>query len=194
MKRFIFLTLLALILLPGGWLVLTATAATETPEYTVESEDGDFEIRVYPDLKLVTTTSKDREMNGSFMKLFRYIDGGNAAEEKISMTSPVLMTKSDETSTMSFIVPKDVAEKGAPDPSSEQLALKELPAMRVAAYRYSGHSDDKKEQDAFKKLQAWMTQQNLQAAGEPLYAGYNPPWTPGFMRRNEVMVPLPPAK
>ena len=73
MKRFIFLTLLALILLPGGWLVLTATAATETPEYTVESEDGDFEIRVYPDLKLVTTTSKDREMNGSFMKLFRYI-------------------------------------------------------------------------------------------------------------------------
>lgn len=52
--------------------------ATETPDYKVLAQDGKFEVREYPTLTLVRTASGD----GDFMRLFRYISGGNEAEQK----------------------------------------------------------------------------------------------------------------
>ncbi|MGA1130094.1 MAG: SOUL family heme-binding protein, partial [Chthoniobacterales bacterium] len=71
------------------------------PDYKVLSQDGKFEVREYPALTLVRTTSGD----GDFMRLFRYISGGNEAEQKIAMTAPVLMKHEGEDTGMSFIVP-----------------------------------------------------------------------------------------
>jgi hypothetical protein len=75
--------------------------ATETPDYKVLLENGKFEVREYPPLTLVRTDSGD----GDFMRLFRYISGGNEAEQKIAMTAPVLMKHGGEKPGMSFIVP-----------------------------------------------------------------------------------------
>ena len=62
---------------------LTARAAYESAEYTVVESEGPFEIRDYPDLKLVSTEMRfeSQGSDGSFMRLFRYISGGNQAEQ-----------------------------------------------------------------------------------------------------------------
>ena len=57
----------------------TSRAGYETAPYKVIRADGDFEIREYPELK-IATTARDAD-NSSFMRLFRYIDGGNVAKE-----------------------------------------------------------------------------------------------------------------
>jgi SOUL heme-binding protein len=38
------------------------------------------------------------------------------------------------------------------------------------------------------ELQAFMRKRGLVATGVPTLARYDPPWTPWFMRRNEVMI------
>ena len=177
--------LLVSILLAGA-LGIAACAATragyETAPYTVVRSDGAFELRDYPELALVTTR-RDSE-NGSFMRLFRYISGDNATEQKIAMTTPVFM----QDDAMAFVLPTAVAP--APAPTSGEVRLEKRPAVRVAVHRYSGLRSPSADADALTKLRAWMAQQGLQAGGPPFRASYDPPWTPGPLRRNEVLVPI----
>jgi hypothetical protein len=163
-------------------LVCTAMA-TETPDYKVLEQDGKFEVRQYPALTLVRTASGD----GDFMRLFRYISGGNEAEQKIAMTAPVLMKHEGDGTGMSFIVPKDVAKGKVPAPKDAAVVMDDLPAGRFAVYRYSGGRNEANEQEALGKLRDWVAQQDLEVTGEPLFGYYDPPWIPPFMRRNEVM-------
>ena len=162
---------------------LTAMA-TETPDYKVLSQDGKFEVREYPALTLVRTASGD----GDFMRLFRYISGGNEAEQKIAMTAPVLMKHEGKETGMSFIVPKDVAAGKVPVPKDEMVKMDTLPAGQFAVYRYSGGRNEANEQEALGKLRAWVDKRRLEIIGEPLFGYYDPPWIPPFMRRNEVML------
>ena len=85
---------------------LTSMAmAIEIPDYKVTVRDGKFEVREYPEMTVVRTSSGD----GDFMRLFRYISGENEGEQKIAMTAPVLMKNEGENAGMSFIVPREVA-------------------------------------------------------------------------------------
>ena len=179
---------LLLSLLPG-----CSNSKYETPDYKIVEKDGSFEIRDYPELTLVSTQMQKRGEDGSFMKLFRFISGRNEHSQKISMTTPVLMTGT-ESGTMSFIVPKTVADQGVPTPSNPDVTVSKKPAGRYAAYQFSGPSKPAPSEAAAKKLLAWALSKNLPTTGTPIFAYYNPPWTPGFMRRNEVLVRLMPAK
>ena len=171
-------------LLPG-----CSKSKYETPDYQVIQKDGSFEIRDYPALTIVSTPMQKRGEDGSFMKLFRFISGRNEHSQKISMTTPVLMTGTI-SGTMSFIVPKTVAEHGVPTSSNPDVTISTKPAARYAVYRFSGPSKPEPSEAASKKLLAWASAKSLPVSGSPLYAYYNPPWTPGFMRRNEVLLLL----
>ena len=165
----------------------------ESPNYCVVSSDGAFEIRDYPQLTLVSTPMQHRGEDGSFMKLFRFIQGRNDRAEKISMTTPVLMTGSS-VGTMSFVLPQAVAQHGAPTPSNSDVTLSTVPPSRYAAYRFSGSNNPASSEVAAKKLVAWVKSHHVEMLGSPLFAYYNPPWTPGFLRRNEVLIRTAPAK
>lgn len=178
------MTALLLSLLPG-----CSKSKYETPDYRVVEKDGAFEIRDYPSLTIVSTQMQKRGEDGSFMKLFRFISGRNEHSQKIAMTTPVLMTGT-VSGTMSFIVPKDVVERGVPVPNNPDVTISTKPAARYAAFRFSGPSKPEPSETASKKLLAWAASKNLPVAGAPIYAYYNPPWTPGFMRRNEVLLRL----
>jgi len=171
-------------LLPG-----CSKSKYETPVYKVVEKDDAYEIRDYPALTIVSTPMQKSGEDGSFMKLFRFISGRNEHSQKISMTTPVLMTGTI-SGTMSFIVPKDVAEHGVPAPSNPDVTVSTKPAARYAVYRFSGPSKPEPSEAASKKLLAWASSKNLPVSGSPIYAYYNPPWTPGFMRRNEVLLRL----
>jgi hypothetical protein len=161
-----------------------AAMAIETPDYKVLEQDGKFEVRDYPAMSVARTTMGD----GDFMRLFRYISGGNEAEQKIAMTAPVLVQHQGEERGMSFVVPRDVAAKKAPAPKTAEVSVDEMPAAKFAVFTYSGRRTDKNEGEALTKLRAWMEKKNLRSEGEPVFAYYDPPWTLPFMRRNEVML------
>jgi hypothetical protein len=181
-------SILLLALLP-----VSLMASYESPDYKTISSDGSFEIRDYPSLTLASTPMQKRGEDGSFMKLFRFIEGRNDRSEKISMTTPVLMTGA-QSGTMSFVVPKAVAEKGAPAPSNPDVTIQMVPAARYATYRFSGSGNSSASEAAAKKLLAWADSKKLSVSGTPLFAYYNPPWTPWFMRRNEVLIRITPEK
>jgi len=181
---FLLMALLLAAILPGRLL-----AGYESPEYSVTGKDGSFEIRDYPEMTLVSTAMTRRGEDGSFMKLFRFIRGRNERSEAIAMTTPVVMSGSS-TGTMSFILPKEVAAKGAPLPLNPDVTLTVHPAARYAVYRFRGSTSLAAGQEAAGKLRLWAEGRKLLVSGEPLFAYYNPPWTPGFLRRNEVLIPL----
>ena len=173
------------------WLVSTSRAATETPEYKIVRTDGNFEIRDYPALTLATTPMKSDEMNGGFGKLFRFITGNNVGSEKIAMTSPVLIDTTKDKKTMSFIMPKKTVEKGVPKPSGENVTLGKVQAARFAVLRFNGGRTEENETAAIEKLKVRLDAERLTGKGVPTFAYYDPPWTPTFMRRNEVMIRIP---
>ena len=178
-------------LLAVGWLAANSRAATETPEYQVIKKEGDFEIRSYPALSLAKAgMGPGDSSNAPFGKLFKFISGENDRKEKIAMTAPVLINRDQKGGSMSFILPQEIAQKGAPAPSGSDLRIAEMPAGKVAAVRFSGSMDTQKESEAAEHLRSWLKEQGLKASDNALAAYYDPPWTPPFMRRNEVLIPL----
>ncbi len=155
----------------------------ETARYDVMRADNAFEIRKYPGLKVAATSNNTD--NGSFMRLFRYIGGANEKQEKLAMTTPVFM----EAGEMRFVVPEKNKD-AAPKPASEKVEVKEMPARTVAVYRFSGRRSDRLENGALDTLRDWMKTNKLEPKSEPFFAYYDPPWTLGPFRRNEVLIPL----
>jgi hypothetical protein len=186
MKKWIWLG--AGVLAVGFGVAACATSRTgyATAPYKLSSADGAFEIREYPEISIVAT---DRGRDGdSFMRLFRYIDGGNETKEKISMTTPVFMVDGK----MAFVMPEK-HQSSPPSPTSAQVKLDRMKSQRVAVYRYSGARSEESEPAALKVLRAWMAENQWEEAGKPFAAYYDPPWTPGFLRRNEVLIPVKPG-
>ncbi len=199
-RRMFYLSMIAVVALIGlfAWNTI-GRAAYESAEYKVVTSDGKFEVREYPDLMLVATTTKmdSQGRDGSFMKLFRYISGANESDKKISMTTPVFMEndKEDSAVQMGFVMPKDVAVKGVPAPTGEGVDVRKRIGGRFAVLRFSGHLNAKLAKESEAKLRTWMETKGLAADDSPESsgvetAGYDPPFTPGPLRRNEVLIRL----
>ena len=162
----------------------TSRSGYKSAPYTVVRSDGDFELRDYPALKVVETAMKDGGSGGSFNRLFRYITGGNDAGKKIAMTTPVFMAGGE--STMAFVMPADLGK--VPQPTDGSVTVREMPAGRFAVLRFSGQRSLQQEAEHLDHLKVWATDQHLKVTAAPVYAYFDPPWTPPFLRRNEVML------
>ena len=180
-------------LLPLAALLSSCAIAIEKPDYEVLLRDDTRELRKYDDLPVVSAPMGGMgQRNDSFGKLFKYISGDNKPQQKISMTSPVFMEGSpkDEapakSGTMSFLVPTAVAKAGTPDPAADDLSLRKITGGTIATINFKGWSEEPKRQLAIEKLQAWIKTKGWKTKGEPFFAIYDPPWTPEFLRRNEV--------
>jgi len=199
-KTMTYLSVTAILVLAGvfAWNTM-ARAAYESAEYKVVESDGKFEVRLYPELMLVATTTKldAQGRDGSFMKLFRYISGANESEKKISMTTPVFMEndKEDSAVRMGFVMPKDIAVEGVPAPTGEGVDVRKRAGGRFAVLRFSGQLTTKSAKESEAKLRTWMATKGLVAddsfeSSGVETAGYDPPFTPGPLRRNEVLIRL----
>ena len=175
-----------------GW-KLTSRSAYESAEYSVLETDGNIELREYPDLMLATTEMGSRLQgdDGSFGRLFRYISGGNQDKQKVAMTTPVFMESNSDQTTgqMSFVIPKDVASAKIPQPASSQVEVTKRTGGKFAVIRFAGRVETGNVRDEQRaKLKAWIERRGFVAVGEPEVASYDPPWTPGPLRRNEILV------
>ena len=165
-------------------------AGYETAPYTVIRTDGKFELRDYPAMTVVETPmirSKNGG-DGSFMRLFRFITGGNAAKEKIAMTTPVFMAGDETNSTMAFVLPAKLKSGEVPNPTDKAVTVRELPAGQFAVLRFRGGRNAKNETEALEQLKSWSNRAGLKTETAPVFGYFDPPWTPTFLRRNEAML------
>ncbi|MGF1454886.1 MAG: heme-binding protein [Alphaproteobacteria bacterium] len=209
---FLILTLL-LVLAYGGYLAVANSV--EKPDYAVVVAEDGFEIRDYPPMIVAEVTTRgDRQsaISAGFRPLAAYIfaserDGGTIAmtapvtqdpkapeaRDKIAMTAPVTQTPSgagEREWTVRFIMPAEYTMETLPRPANAQVRLVEIPARRRAAVRFSGYPSDELFEEKEAALRAWLDGRSLTPAGSATYAYYNDPFTPGFMRRNEVLFDL----
>ena len=91
---------------------------------------------------------------------------------------------------MSFIVPQEIAADGAPDSGNKLVEKEKMAAGSYATYRFSGSRDKDRYAAAQSKLLSWLRQQNRTPRGVAIIASYDPPYTPSFLRRNEILIPL----
>lgn len=191
-----FYAFVILIVAAGGLFVFNfaARAGYESAEYEVVDSEGEFELREYPDLMLASTEMPKRSQgnDGSFMRLFRYISGANEKKQKISMTTPVFMSESEDEAKgqMGFVVPKEVTKEGVPEPSAADVAVTRRKGGRFAVIRFAGRVDSQLVSRMEAKLREWIKKKGWAGTDRYEWAGYDPPFTPGLLRRNEVLIRL----
>ena len=186
--------------------------STEEPVYSVLQNEDRFEVRSYEAIVIAETlvdADFDEAGDIAFRRLFAYISGDNksAAEismtapvmaldeargtgEKISMTAPVTGEKTARGWRYAFVLPSDYTIDTAPIPDSPEITLKRLPARQAAVVRYSGSWGEGAYEKNLAELRSWMRQNNLEADSLPRVAGYDPPWTLPFLRRNEIIIDI----
>jgi hypothetical protein len=186
--------------------------AIEEACYTVEKTDGDFQVRLYAPhvvAEVLVDGTLEEAGNKAFRPLFNYISGANRAKGKIAMTAPVGQQAEGQKIAMTapvgqeavsnqwavtFTMPTNSTFATLPSPTDEKVRLRAIPPRRMVAVRYSGTWSQKRYERNLARLRDWMKTNGLIAAGEPVWARYNPPFAPWFMRRNEILVPTAPAK
>jgi effector-binding domain-containing protein len=109
---------------------------------------------------------------------------------KIAMTAPVTQQGNKDSWTIRFMMPSQYTIDSLPKPQDKRITIKTIPAMKVAAIRFSGMSTQKNIQSHKKELRTYLSKHVIESISEPSYAFYNPPWTLPFLRRNEVMIQI----
>ena len=173
---------------------------TPEPEYKVVSEEKSkgllFQVRDYSELVIAETIVKNENFdevgNIGFDRLGGYIFGENKKNEKIQMTAPVLLDENSKEKTwkITFILPKEYSLEKAPPPTNQKVVIKKEQEKRFAVVQFNGALSKQNFDKHTKKLRAWMKTKSFQTVSAPIFAGYNPPFTPPFLRRNEVFIEI----
>jgi hypothetical protein len=171
--------------------IVMSTNKTEEQKYSIIQKYKDFEIRYYPSVTIATINSSAKtymDLSGpGFRKLSGYIFGGNKANAKISMTSPVQMDVNDSVSTMSFVMPSAYTKETLPKPNDPNVQIKNTPDEYVAVIRFGGYASDKNLKFYSEKLKNLLKENGIISFGNYRFLGYNPPFQ--FIgRRNEIIL------
>ncbi len=178
---------------------------TETPDYSVIRKENNIELRLYPAYikaeVAITDTSHQKAVFKGFNILADYIFGNNIKAEKIAMTTPVQVSQSqkiamtkpvtisgDGNYRVAFIMPSEFTRDTLPIPKNDAIQFTSVPPHTMAAIRYSGYFQGERISKAKQHLSKWLEKEGLETEGDFIVAGYNPPWVPGFLARNEVMI------
>jgi hypothetical protein len=209
MKTFKYIGLAGVALLGVSSLLVAKSAmAIEKAKYTVVEKEDDFEIRQYePQIVAETFVEGDLEEVGDegFRRLYGYISGDNqkkqsismtapvgqeANSEKIAMTAPVGQEQKDNRWRITFLMPAEYTLETLPVPTDSRVKLVQDPGRLMAAIRYSGTWSEAGYEENKALLEEFIEKRGLIKAGEPVWARYDPPFMPWFLRRNEVMIPI----
>ena len=167
------------------------------PPYNLVKNEPPFEVRDYGVLTVAETVIEgDFDVAGSlgFRRVAGYIFGKNqnakGESEKIAMTAPVTMEAQNQQWRMYFVMPQGMALGSLPNPVDASVQLRELPAQRMAAVRFSGLTTAASIERQTQLLKDWLTRNNLEFEDRPQLARYNDPFTLPWNRRNEILIPL----
>ncbi len=183
---------------------------TEQQRYEVVRQGSGFELRRYR-AHLVAEVEVDGSFEGAgntaFRPLVAYIRGRNRASQSLAMTAPVLQRRDDPDETpatvetltaetspgryvVSFVMPRGSTRESLPDPADARVAIRAVPEELAAVAQYSGRWTSASYEQQTSRLLRAVSAAGLETHGPPRFARFDPPWTPWFRRRNEVVVPV----
>ena len=170
--------------------------AIETLGFERTDQLGDVEVRNY-ERHLLASVDVDGSFknagNAAFRPLFRYISGRNAEELEIAMTAPVIQSasrKGNAAWTVSFVMPSSLLKTGAPRPNTERVEIVERSEQLIAALPYSGSWRVGLFEQKKNELIQQLERSTYSICGEVMWARHNAPFTPWFLKKNEVLVPV----
>lgn len=182
-------TLVLLLALMAG----QSAVALEEPEYEVIAETAGYEVRRYQpyDVAEVDVRGKSADSQG-FRALAGYIFGDNEASEKMQMTAPVESREADDGNdiTYAFVMESKYTLETLPNPNNERIRLRNKPSRVVAALRFSGRWTEANVAKHERQLLSALQADGITRLGKVELARYNSPFTPWFLRRNELMVAI----
>jgi SOUL heme-binding protein len=196
----------------GGILMTSPAAqALEQPQYTVIQKSELYEIRKYEPYIVaeVVVPGPESEAGGqAFSLLGGYIFGKNKGERKLEMTAPVVQTPVAaakiemtapvvQTPTASgflvqFMMPSAYTLATLPEPLDAKVKLRQVEGKTVAAHTYSGGWSQSNYDEHLGILKTALAKDGVKTTGEPLYSRYNAPFTPWFLRKNEIWFNIQP--
>ena len=163
----------------------------ETIKYETIREIGKVEIRRYPKIFI----AKVEDPTNAFNLLYRFIAGGNRQQAKVKMTTLVVSQKIQmtspvfsETGTMAFVMPAEYTLETTPEPLDKRVKIAEIPARLVAALCFSGGWSESHFEKETQELLNELSEAKIKTKGNVFTMLYNPPFIPGFLRRNEVAI------
>ena len=185
----------------------------EQADYTVVKKMDGYEIREYPAHIVAQTTvqgSYGDSMSNGFRIVAGYIFGGNTKKESIAMTAPVVAEKGGadqksvsiamtapvmaraegESQIISFGMPRSYTLDTLPTPNDSRVKIVMIPKKKCAVMQFSWYRSDARVKSMQEKLLSALARDGVKAEGSAAYAGYNAPWTPPWMNRNEVLVEI----
>ena len=184
---------------------------TDQQKYQVLEQFPRFEVRNYPAhvvAEVVVDGTFERAGNEGFRPLLDYISGANNTRVKVSMTSPVVQEEvesqkiamtapvvqhaadDDGQYVVSFVMPDGFTINTIPTPTNERVQVREVPAHKAAVLRFTGRWTAESYDERAAMLRVMAAEQGFTIDGPMRFARFNPPWTPWFMRRNEIIAPL----
>jgi hypothetical protein len=171
----------------GGKKIMTETVAYERTERM-----GEIEFRKYPELTLATVNGPGND--SGFSALFAYITGNNRMEGKIPMTAPVITSERipmtapviSHEESMSFVMPAGKTLQEMPEPLDTRVQLSVIPPREIAVIRFRGYARRGEVEKVTTRLREGLKNAGIETRDGFFLMRYNPPWTPGFLRRNEV--------
>jgi hypothetical protein len=166
---------------------------TEQQPYEVVKRYPGFEVRRYPEHRVAEVDVSGPfgvAGNLAFPRLARYIGGHNRSSHKVAMTAPVVQEQDPRSGVfvVGFVLPADLSS--VPEPLDASVRTRRVPAQIAAALTFSGRWSRSAYEARTKELLDQLAQAHLTVVGRPRYARYDPPWTPCFLRRNEVVIPV----
>ncbi|NBY18799.1 heme-binding protein [bacterium] len=185
--------------------------AFEEPQYSVTSKTGKIEIRQYQAFLVAeTAVSGSRESAGSngFKILASYIFGNNKGDNNIAMTAPVIQVEeptfsvtqpSDNTNskdpknqswTIQFMMPAQYTLESLPKPRDSRVKFKTIPPRKMASITYSGRWTESNYLEHLDILNQEIQKAGIKTKGTALWARYNSPFTPWFLRKNEILIEI----
>ena len=180
--------------------------AIEQPKFTVLQTTDVFEVRKYVPYvvaEVVVAGPATEAGNQAFPILAGYIFGKNKGERKfdmtapvtqtsvttpvkLEMTAPVTQTPAAEGFLVQFMMPGTYTLATLPEPLDARVKLREVPEQTVAVIKYSGTWSQSNYDEHLDMLRRALSQAGIQTEGEPVYSRYNAPFTPWFLRTNEI--------
>jgi len=201
-------TITVLSLLMNTACTLFGVRNEETPKYRVVNKSDDKEIRCYDPYIVAKTTvsgSYKEAQTIAFKILSGYIFGDNIGKNKISMTAPVVQKESEKINmtapvtqqqtgnswTMTFMMPSKYIIDTLPKPNNKNITIEKVPSRYFGVIKFSWYDSVSKNKEMAESLSKWLSNKpEFKIVSQPIFAGYNPPWTIPFLRNNEVMYEL----
>ena len=171
---------------------------TKQQEFRVLQTYEDFELREYLPCVIAevkVSANYSTATSSAFSSLFNYISQGNESSQKIAMTAPVITAqKADRSDSagwyVSFVMPSGSAFDHMPHPNDSQVKLRELDTETCVAKSFRGTATDELSRKKVQELRTSATKANIALSAEMRICRFDPPFKPGFLQYNEVVIPL----